>query len=204
MIPGHIVRPHHKDASQTLKGATDKFSFTDSVPGLRISKENPFHPGPQGRELRFGDPRPRHRPFRLSVTPRPAPPAKMLTLIGQRGLLAPPRARLGSASFQRAETAQTQTARSSRSSLPGSSGSPSPPPRADPGGSPLPPGPTEPLPGSAYVAEGISVFFFFFFFKKNACHYSLIHPTNNSSVSALWQRDKQDMVPVHIKGCGTG
>ena len=203
MIPGHIVRPHHKDARQTLKGATDKFSFTESVSGLRISKENPSHPGPQGRELRFGDPRPRHRPFRLSITPRPAPPAKMLTLIGQRGLRAPPRARLGSASFQRAETAQTQIARSSRSSLPGSSGSPSPPLRADPGGSPLPPGPTEPLPGSADVAEVLSVFFFIFFLK-NACRYSIIHPTNNSSVSALWQRDKQDTVPVHIKGCGTG
>ncbi|OWK11001.1 hypothetical protein Celaphus_00007221 [Cervus elaphus hippelaphus] len=41
------------------------------------------------------------------LAPCPAPPAKMLTLIGQRGLRAPPRARLGSASFQRAETAQT-------------------------------------------------------------------------------------------------
>ena len=133
MIPGHGVRPHHIDARQTLKEATDKFSFTESVSGLRISKENPAHPGPQERELRFGDSRPRHRPFRLLVAPRPASPAKMLMLIGQRGLRAPPRARLGSASFQRAETAQTQTARSSRSSLPGFSGSPSPPPRADPG-----------------------------------------------------------------------
>lgn len=142
---------------------------------------------------RFGIPWRWHRPLRLPIAPRPAPPAEPRPLIGQ--LRPPPPPRLPA----EGDYCAGADAAVSPSRLRGSSGPPSLPPRAAPEESPSPllecqpklhPEVQKSLRFLASVSERLSLLF-------HSHHV-------RSWMPVLWQRDERGTVSAHIKDCRIG